>query len=73
VLCFLKFQEFDLGDKINSSIVEMAVSNDYQHIAIFTDKGKVWLGSTDGFRKYSEAEATQGARPRQFAWCVLFA
>lgn len=56
-----------------SSIVEISVSFDSSHIALFTDTGVLWMGPTedDLKRKYCEFETKANkARPRQLVWCA---
>lgn len=50
-------------------IVQMCVSFSYKYLALFTDSGHVWMGSTDLKDKLSEVETKVRNTPRQMAWC----
>ncbi|XP_062853841.1 vacuolar protein sorting-associated protein 16 homolog isoform X2 [Trichomycterus rosablanca] len=52
-----------------SSIVHMCVSFSYKYLALFTDSGHVWMGSTNLREKLSEVETKFRNPPRQMAWC----
>nr|CAG4643732.1 EOG090X01BU [Lepidurus arcticus] len=51
------------------AIVSMAVSMDGRHLAIMTDSGRVWLGSSDLRRKYTDMDTQCLSSPLQMAWC----
>ncbi|XP_045122050.1 vacuolar protein sorting-associated protein 16 homolog isoform X1 [Portunus trituberculatus] len=51
------------------SVVEMAVSTNSRHIALLSDSGKLWIGSSDIRIKYCEYDAKSQVKPRQLAWC----
>ncbi|XP_049789392.1 vacuolar protein sorting-associated protein 16 homolog isoform X2 [Schistocerca nitens] len=53
----------------NSSVVEMAVSQNNRHVALITDDGKLWLGSSDLRDKYIEIDTEFPCKPRQLVWC----
>ncbi|XP_049939915.1 vacuolar protein sorting-associated protein 16 homolog isoform X2 [Schistocerca serialis cubense] len=53
----------------NSSVVEMAVSQNNRHVALITDDGKLWLGSSDLRDKYIERDTEFPCKPRQLVWC----
>ncbi|XP_069181353.1 vacuolar protein sorting-associated protein 16 homolog isoform X2 [Procambarus clarkii] len=50
-------------------IVEMAVSTNSRHIALLSDCGKLWIGSSDIRIKYCEYDAKSQVKPKQLAWC----
>ncbi|XP_049834347.1 vacuolar protein sorting-associated protein 16 homolog [Schistocerca gregaria] len=53
----------------NSSVVEIAVSQNNRHVALITDDGKLWLGSSDLRDKYMEKDTEFPCKPRQLVWC----
>ncbi|KAK3890447.1 hypothetical protein Pcinc_005604 [Petrolisthes cinctipes] len=50
-------------------VVEMAVSSNSRHIALLSDTGKLWIGSSDINIKYCEYDAKSQVKPKQLAWC----
>ncbi|XP_041937037.1 vacuolar protein sorting-associated protein 16 homolog [Alosa sapidissima] len=52
-----------------TSIVSMAVSFSYKYLALFTDSGHVWMGSSNLKEKLSEVETKFRTPPKQMAWC----
>ncbi|KAK1798861.1 hypothetical protein P4O66_007145 [Electrophorus voltai] len=52
-----------------TSIVHMCVSFSYKYLALFTDSGHVWMGSTDLKEKLSEVDTKVRNTPKQMAWC----
>lgn len=48
----------------------MTVSFNARHLALFTDSGYLWLGSTDLRTKYCEVETDTILRPKQLTWYV---
>ncbi|XP_076871793.1 vacuolar protein sorting-associated protein 16 homolog isoform X2 [Brachyhypopomus gauderio] len=52
-----------------TSIVNMCVSFSYKYLALFTDSGHMWMGSTDLKDKLSEVDTKVRNTPRQMAWC----
>ncbi|XP_071521416.1 vacuolar protein sorting-associated protein 16 homolog [Panulirus ornatus] len=50
-------------------IVEMAVSTNSRHIALLSDTGKLWIGSSDIRIKYCEYDVKSQVKPKQIAWC----
>ncbi|KAJ8252797.1 hypothetical protein GJAV_G00205690 [Gymnothorax javanicus] len=52
-----------------SSIVHMAVSFSYKHLALFTDSGHVWMGLSSLKDKLSEVETKFRTSPKQMVWC----
>lgn len=58
----------EFSDRL-SSVVEMAVSVDNRQIGLFTDKGRLWIGSSDLRSKYCEIDTSHAYRPLQLAWC----
>lgn len=58
----------EFSDRL-SSVVEMAVSVNNRQIGLFTDKGRLWIGSSDLLVKYCEIDTSYAYRPLQLAWC----
>ncbi|KAJ1520941.1 hypothetical protein ONE63_004018 [Megalurothrips usitatus] len=58
----------EFSDRL-SSVVEMAVSVNSNQIGLFTDKGRMWIGSSDLHTKYCEVDTSHAYRPLQLAWC----
>ncbi|CAH0559319.1 unnamed protein product [Brassicogethes aeneus] len=52
-----------------SSILDMAVSFNARHIALFTDSGYLWMGSTNLTVKYFEVDTSTVYKPTQIMWC----
>ncbi|XP_062303702.1 vacuolar protein sorting-associated protein 16 homolog [Osmerus eperlanus] len=52
-----------------SSILHMAVSFSYKYLALFTDSGHVWMGSSNLKNKISEVETKVRTPPKQMVWC----
>ncbi|KAF2892196.1 hypothetical protein ILUMI_13977 [Ignelater luminosus] len=52
-----------------TSILEMAISINARHVALFTDAGYLWLGSADLRTKYCEIDTNFVRRPKQLVWC----
>ncbi|XP_053493194.1 vacuolar protein sorting-associated protein 16 homolog [Ictalurus furcatus] len=52
-----------------TSIIHMCVSFSYKYLALFTDSGHVWMGSTNLREKLSEVETKVRNPPKQMAWC----
>ncbi|XP_034235328.1 vacuolar protein sorting-associated protein 16 homolog [Thrips palmi] len=74
-LYFLSYNEehpvhvvLSFADRL-SSVVEMAVSVDNRRIGLFTDKGRLWIGSSDLSGKGCEIDTSHACRPFQLAWC----
>ncbi|KAB0801758.1 hypothetical protein PPYR_03944 [Photinus pyralis] len=54
---------------VYTSIIEMAVSINARHVALFTDAGYIWLGSSNLRSKYCEIDTNSVRRPKQLVWC----
>lgn len=52
-----------------TSIIKMSVSLNAGHLALFTDSGYLWLGSTDLRKKYCEIDCDIIHKPKQMLWC----
>ncbi|KAK4881688.1 hypothetical protein RN001_005007 [Aquatica leii] len=52
-----------------TSILNMAVSINAKHVALFTDAGYLWLGSANLRTKYCEVDTNTVRRPKQLVWC----
>uniref|UniRef100_A0AAY5JW93 Vacuolar protein sorting-associated protein 16 homolog n=1 Tax=Esox lucius TaxID=8010 RepID=A0AAY5JW93_ESOLU len=50
------------------SIINMAVSFSYKYLALFTDSGHLWMGSTNLKDKLSEVETKVRSAPKQMVW-----
>lgn len=53
----------------HTAILEIAASFDGRHLALFTDAGQLWIGSSDMRMKYCEIPTECMTRPRQLIWC----
>ena len=51
-----------------SSIIEMAVSQNNRHVALFADSGRLWIGSADLRKRYCEFDTKCPSRPKQLVW-----
>lgn len=51
------------------AILEIAVSQNARHVALFMDSGYLWMGSVDFRMKYCEINTDCIARPEQLVWC----
>lgn len=54
---------------MNSAINFMAVSLNGLHIALLTESGILWLGSSDFATKYCEHSLGLRRKPKQMVWC----
>lgn len=52
-----------------SSIVHMCVSFSYKYLALLTDTGHVWMGTSNLKEKVSEVDTNIRTPPKQMAWC----
>lgn len=53
-----------------ASITDMAVSFNHRHIALFTNSGCLWMGSSDLKTKYCEFNTGRIDSPKQIAWIL---
>lgn len=60
----------ELGDEV-CTIVEMAVSSNYERLAIFTDRGKLWIGTSDVKKCTRLYDTRSVGLPLQLVWYVL--
>ncbi|XP_018576701.1 vacuolar protein sorting-associated protein 16 homolog isoform X1 [Anoplophora glabripennis] len=60
--------EPDITNKY-TTILEMSVSLNARHLALYTDSGHLWLGSTDLRTKYCEIDTSSIYKPKQLIWC----
>lgn len=51
------------------SIIMIAVSFNQSHVALYTNNGHIWMGSSDLKKKYREFSTGQTRRPLQICWC----
>ncbi|KAK6182738.1 hypothetical protein SNE40_010352 [Patella caerulea] len=51
-----------------TAFIEMAVSFNNKLLAMFTDKGVIWIGSSDLKKVYCEFNTKASQRPQQLAW-----
>ena len=49
----------------------MAVSFNARHVALFTDSGYLWLGSSNLRTKYCETDTNIIHKPKQLVWYVI--
>ncbi|KAM7431228.1 Vacuolar protein sorting-associated protein 16 [Porites harrisoni] len=52
-----------------TSIIEMAISYNYEYLAMFTDTGLLWIGSADLQKVYCEFNTSCPSRPKQLTCC----
>lgn len=50
-------------------IVHMCVSFSYKYLALFTETGLVWTGSSNLQEKFSEVDTKMRSAPKQMIWC----
>ncbi|XP_065335778.1 vacuolar protein sorting-associated protein 16 homolog isoform X2 [Cloeon dipterum] len=53
----------------HTEITGIVSSHDNQCVALFTDTGKLWLGSADLRVKYCEVDTQWRSKPDDFVWC----
>lgn len=53
------------------SIVAMAVSYNHRFLALYTNNGIVWMGTSDLQTKYCEFKTNQTEKPKQIEWLVF--
>ncbi|CAH3134221.1 unnamed protein product [Porites lobata] len=72
VLILFNFQtvSFSAGAPV-TSIIEMAISYNYEYLAMFTDTGLLWIGSADLQKVYCEFNTSCPSRPKQLTWCAM--
>ncbi|CAH1775290.1 unnamed protein product [Owenia fusiformis] len=61
-------QHPDVKTTVNS-FVEMSVSVNNKYLALFSDTGLLWIGSSDLSRMYCEFDTKSPSRPLQLSWC----
>ncbi|XP_063953477.1 vacuolar protein sorting-associated protein 16 homolog [Lytechinus pictus] len=52
-----------------NAFIKMAVSFDNRFLALFSDTGLLWIGSSDLQKTYCEFDTSSQMRPRQLVWC----
>ncbi|KAL3280277.1 hypothetical protein HHI36_017771 [Cryptolaemus montrouzieri] len=52
-----------------TTILTMSISFNARHIALFTDSGHLWLGSSNFRSKYCEIDTNIIYTPKQLVWC----
>lgn len=58
-------------EKPFNSIIKMSVSYNHRYLALYTDNGIVWLGTTDMRTKFCEFDTGRSKeRPKQIEWCL---
>lgn len=58
-----------LIDKQFKSIVLMSVSYNHKYLALYTNRGTIWMGTSDLKKKYCEFDTGRGSEvPKQIAW-----
>ncbi|CAG7823469.1 unnamed protein product, partial [Allacma fusca] len=70
--CTQVYPEFTSPAGSNASIVSISVSLNGQHVALFTESGVLWMGSSDLIlkrSKYCEHVSGMRSRPKQIVWC----
>lgn len=54
-----------------NSITEMAISYNFEYLAMFTDTGLLWIGSANLEKVYCVFDTGCLSRPKQLAWCAM--
>ncbi|KAG6441802.1 hypothetical protein O3G_MSEX001993 [Manduca sexta] len=52
-----------------TQILSIVASQNGKHIALFTDSGCLWIGSSDLKTKYSEIDTGHIKQPKELLWC----
>uniref|UniRef100_W5MDE9 Vacuolar protein sorting-associated protein 16 homolog n=1 Tax=Lepisosteus oculatus TaxID=7918 RepID=W5MDE9_LEPOC len=52
-----------------SSYIQMAISFSYKYLALFTDAGHVWMGTSNLKEKLSKVDTKVRTPPKQMVWC----
>ncbi|XP_015764646.1 PREDICTED: vacuolar protein sorting-associated protein 16 homolog [Acropora digitifera] len=68
--CNMQNVTFNEGAVV-TSIIEMAISYNYEYLAMFTDTGLLWIGSADLQKVYCEFNTACPSRPKQLVWCAM--
>ncbi|XP_066993327.2 vacuolar protein sorting-associated protein 16 homolog isoform X2 [Anabrus simplex] len=58
----------EVGENIKT-VVEIAVSQNNRHVALFSDSGHLWIGSADLRKNYRDFNTKCPSRPKQLVWC----
>ncbi|KAK7877787.1 hypothetical protein WMY93_031547 [Mugilogobius chulae] len=53
----------------SGSILHMCVSFSYKYLALFTESGLVWTGTSNLQEKLSEVDTKMRSAPKQMVWC----
>ncbi|XP_033834541.1 vacuolar protein sorting-associated protein 16 homolog [Periophthalmus magnuspinnatus] len=53
----------------SGSILQMCVSFSYKYLALFTESGLVWTGTSSLQEKFSEVDTKMRSAPKQMVWC----
>lgn len=53
------------------SIVAMSVSYNHRFLALYTNNGIVWMGTSNLQTKYCEFKTNQTEKPKQIEWFVM--
>lgn len=53
------------------SIVAMSVSYNHRFLALYTNNGIVWMGTSNLQTKYCEFKTNQTEKPKQIEWLVM--
>lgn len=52
------------------SFIMMSISSNQRNLALYTNSGHIWMGSSNLKTKYCEFDTGRSERPIQLAWCV---
>lgn len=52
------------------SVILISVSFNQSHVALYTNNGHIWMGSSNLKKKYREFDTGQTKRPLQMCWCL---
>lgn len=64
----LQLQSPEITTEVNE-YVKMAVSYNNKYLAMYTDTGVIWIGSSDLQKRYCEFNTKSQQCPQQLAWC----
>lgn len=64
-VCSLQNVSFEKEFK---SIIMISVSYNHKFLAIYTNNGVIWLGSSDLKTKYCEFDTNRSEKPKQIEW-----
>ncbi|XP_059140490.1 vacuolar protein sorting-associated protein 16 homolog [Physella acuta] len=63
-------QQPELGENAGA-ITEMALSFNHKYLALFTQRGYIWIGTADLQKKFCEFYTKSELQPQQLVWCGI--